>query len=394
MSQQYNPLIQTQSPAALPAARPPTHQRLEWVDSLRGLAALAVLFFHLEELAAAPPGFAAFLDLPIISIIQDGRTAVTMFFVLSGFVLALPYARPRSDGAYRQLRAGSFYLRRIARIWLPWLIVFAASALAKATLFREYPCPISAEDKWLQKFFWQIPLTWPQFLGQLIYAVPDQRLELVPQDWSLRIEMIGSFLMPIILFLVRRNVLALIGAQAAAMVIYRDSYLYVPFLLGVILARYSVEFSQPIKKLGIAGKWTLLAVGLLLYNIRYLVPGEVHFRDRWMWCTATIGCALILLTAMGSNRIRSLFLEKPFILFIGRISYSLYLLHFLVILLFIPLWAWFCYRIGWDNRDFVYFSSFILSFILSILIAIPGYRWIEIPCLSLGKRISQRLDAR
>src|SRR5947207_2545174 len=94
-----------------------THVRIEWLDSIRGLAALAVLVFHMEYLVKPPPAFEAVLNAPIISVIQDGHTAVAMFFVLSGFVLALPYARPRSDGTYRTMQVGSYYLRRVARIW-------------------------------------------------------------------------------------------------------------------------------------------------------------------------------------------------------------------------------------------------------------------------------------
>jgi peptidoglycan/LPS O-acetylase OafA/YrhL len=370
----------------------PTRERIEWLDSIRGLAALAVLFFHLGELSAPPAGYAAVVTQPLISVLQDGRTAVTMFFVLSGFVLALPYARRRTDGAYRVMAVGSFYLRRVARIWCPWFVAFCLSMVAKVTIFREYPSPISQEPRWLPHLFWQMPLRWSEILRQLVFALPEQRLRLIGQDWSLQIEMVGSILMPVMLWLLRKNPLWLMAATIAAVVAYHESYLYVPFVAGVLLARYAAEAAAFFRRLSPSVKWAFFILGLLIYNVRFLWGFSLLY-DRPKWCVATVGCTLLLIACLGSDRLKALLCRRVFVFF-GRISFSLYLLQHLVIFCAIPAWAWFCYRIGLANRNFVFFSSFAIGTILSILIAIPSYRWVEVPCIKLGKMISKRLENR
>jgi hypothetical protein len=66
-------------------------KRIEFLDSIRGLAALFVLLSHTIGAFAWPASFFAMARWPFISILFDGKAAVAMFFVLSGYVLAKPY---------------------------------------------------------------------------------------------------------------------------------------------------------------------------------------------------------------------------------------------------------------------------------------------------------------
>ena len=87
----------------------------------------------------------------------DGRSAVTMFFVLSGFVLTRPYFSANNSDPPRQLLVPEFYIRRITRIWIPWFAIFCLSAFLKAYVFRSYPTapPVT---KWFDAF-WRQPLS-------------------------------------------------------------------------------------------------------------------------------------------------------------------------------------------------------------------------------------------
>lgn len=88
--------------------------RLACVDGLRGIAILLVLGFHY---LSAPPTFDlypygnAFASLPIL---KDGGQGVDLFFIISGFVIALTLEKCR--GPYE------FFVRRFARIWPPLLV--------------------------------------------------------------------------------------------------------------------------------------------------------------------------------------------------------------------------------------------------------------------------------
>jgi hypothetical protein len=66
-------------------------KRVEYLDSIRGLAALFVLLCHTTKAFDWPPAYWTLINWPFIYILFDGKAAVVMFFVLSGYVLSKPY---------------------------------------------------------------------------------------------------------------------------------------------------------------------------------------------------------------------------------------------------------------------------------------------------------------
>jgi peptidoglycan/LPS O-acetylase OafA/YrhL len=88
--------------------------RFAELDSLRGLAALAVVLSHFTGVYLNTRHYTVFLYKFPMRILLDGRAAVILFFLLSGFVLSLPYRQ-------RGLEYGTFLVRRICRIYLPYL---------------------------------------------------------------------------------------------------------------------------------------------------------------------------------------------------------------------------------------------------------------------------------
>jgi peptidoglycan/LPS O-acetylase OafA/YrhL len=93
--------------------------RVEGVDALRGLAALAVFVCHIG-------GYWGFLDLPgkLPQLVAAGAHGVDVFIVISGFCLALPLA-----GHRRGLRVPAFYGRRAWRILPPYYVALAIAAV-------------------------------------------------------------------------------------------------------------------------------------------------------------------------------------------------------------------------------------------------------------------------
>src|ERR1700722_527969 len=118
-------------------------KRIEYLDSLRGLAATQVVINH--SFLIFPILYSAFSREPITNrvvwvlvytpfhLFWDGAEAVTFFFVLSGFVLALPYFNGRAPFY------PSYLVRRFFRIYVPYIIVVTLSAFMLFLSLARHP---------------------------------------------------------------------------------------------------------------------------------------------------------------------------------------------------------------------------------------------------------------
>src|ERR1022692_2357744 len=98
----------------------PNH-RFRVLDALRGLAALVVVVHHV--MLSLPDGIRGQLGFIEVASGMGGRFAVMLFFVLSGFVLALPYFAGTS------LPYGRYIVRRFCRLYLPFAFAVLIAAL-------------------------------------------------------------------------------------------------------------------------------------------------------------------------------------------------------------------------------------------------------------------------
>src|ERR1700704_3301212 len=96
-------------------------RRFYELDSLRGVAALTVVFHHFSRICS--PRVIYFLDRTPFRLLVAGHQAVILFFLLSGFVLTLPYKK--ND----RLNYGPFLVKRVCRIYLPYLGALALAIL-------------------------------------------------------------------------------------------------------------------------------------------------------------------------------------------------------------------------------------------------------------------------
>src|SRR5207302_4939927 len=101
--------------------------RLLSIDALRGVAALGVVLYHavLQTTNAVPHNL---FKWPV-KLLQLGSSfgyvGVFLFFVISGFCIHLQWAKSRANGQSRSIEFGSFWKRRIRRLYPPYLIAFA-----------------------------------------------------------------------------------------------------------------------------------------------------------------------------------------------------------------------------------------------------------------------------
>lgn len=363
--------------------------RLHVFDSLRGLAALAVVACHyLILLSAAPaplspvhPGpFAALMAVPPFSMLLTAYGPVILFFVLSGHVLALSLTKEKRPGWT------GFAVRRICRIWLPYAAVLLVSFAIGSVVLAAAPDLLP---------LWRIN-TWhadATSLGsafqQLLMASPNVELDL--PAWTLLIEMKISLVFPLLFVLVRRAPACTLAAALLVAIAARDAPAWlapaVPdaaayviyFAAGAWLALNRDRVGAVMRIAAPPALPLLAVVALLLLS----VPGG---RAAAPLCTG-LGAVLAVALATAPPAAASLQtaprIGRNLWRALGRVSYSLYLTHFVVMMAFGALFG----------------TLLSMPAILALaapaiaLTACAGYRYLELPAIRLGRVLADRLAA-
>jgi peptidoglycan/LPS O-acetylase OafA/YrhL len=303
--------------ASAPDARTP---ELLPLTAIRGLAAWWVVLFHLRHLMA--PSAPAW----VIATLAHGNLAVDLFFILSGFVMALNYGDRVAGGGWRGY--GDFLFRRFARIYPLHLLIllgFAAYVLA-AVRFGDAGL---ASRNW---GYFGASLLLVQNWG--FYDATDWN---VPA-WSISTEAFAYLLFPALLALLmpnRRPLWLLAGAV---------------LLLGVAVQPFfwmlGYPFPNAVAQTGLFRCVIQFAMGMALYGLWLRLP-----RRRWgpplaIAAAAVLALAFILWNAptaplawaaliLGLALLpRAGVLDAPGLVWLGRISYATYLCHTLALTIF------------------------------------------------------------
>ena len=297
------------------------------LTGLRALAAWWVVVYHVRILfvGTAPE---------LIPFFAKGYLAVDMFFVLSGFVIYLNYAG-RLTATLSSL--SDFMVRRIARIYpLHFVLLMAALAYALAVLAAGKPLPDRyAPDLFVLNLFlvhnwgftdvlgWNIPswsISTELFAYMLFPLVP---LVLRWERWSaLALGVAIAGLIAGLHFAFAREGLTLLGQQVAQMGLLRC---VTQFMIGTILCalflRARTLKSRPwlsILLLVLAGG---LAAGVAGYGFAETLTLP------WLWVALILGISLWPAGWLNPLAARGL-------VYLGDISYSTYLLHYLAFVFF------------------------------------------------------------
>jgi len=324
------------------------------IDGLRAIAVMLVLNFH--AFPAAMPG---------------GFIGVDIFFVISGFLITGIIARELDHGQF-SLRA--FYARRIRRIF-PALIVVLCATLVLGWLWMlpAAYAQLSADVVASAAFFPNIAMLW-----QSGYFDIESGKKPLLHLWSLGIEEQFYLLWPLILMLAARlrvsilataSVIALASFALNAALIGSDpvATFYLPFtrawelLAGAILACGWSQVSQT------SGASNLrAAVGLLLIAVAALVLDGNSAFPGW-WAVLPVAGGVLLLSAPAAWGCRHV-LASPPLVWLGLISYPLYLWHW-------PLLVFF----GIIKLDTLTLLERELILGLSVLLAWLTFRFVEAP---------------
>ncbi len=328
------------------------------IDGLRAIAVLAVVFYHYG-----------------IGAMHGGFVGVDVFFVISGYLITGIIHKEIEHGKFT---FSAFYERRIRRIF-PALFVVLTTTLAvgfllllPSDLLRLGSAALATLLFGSNVLFWR----------QSGYFDISSEYNPLLHTWSLAVEEQFYIALPILLIVLQRfakgwvkpvlivgTILSFalcVGVQSLrpAATFFLSPFRAWELLLGGWLAVGGVP---PIQSARVRVPMSVAALALLLWSLWWIKAGPAF--PGWQAALPVIATAVLLHAgAQGSSWVRRLLSLKPLV-FVGLISYSLYLWHW-------PLLVLVCYRNGMEPL------APALRWLLcgvAILLAAASYRWVETP---------------
>ena len=352
------------------------------IDSLRALAVLAVIIYHVD-----------------VNYLPGGFLGVDLFFVLSGYLISsLIIKEYRKTGS---LNLYNFYIRRARRL-LPAVYFMITVGLVVMVLFNE----VLLRKSHLDAIFGYIySSNWWYIFHKLDYFDSFGAQSPFKHLWSLAIEEQFYMIFPLLFLLVNRKkkskdgtyklnknflyvVLGLILVSLIAHILLFDinnisriyfgtdtrAFSLLVGVVGAILypmerlhAKVTPQQNMLYSVVSLVSIATLITV--MIYTSEY---NTLLYRGGFL-LVAILGLIVIISSGKQHTLMSRLLSFKP-VVFIGKISYSLYLWHFLVLVLTTPV-----SEIGNPNIYFV-----ILRVILTFVVAIVSYVFVETPIRKLG----------
>ena len=330
--------------------------RLPALDGLRAVAVFTVIVYHF--------GF----------VVVPGDLGVNAFFVLSGFLIT--WLLLQEYGRTGQVELGKFYLRRTLRI---------------APAYYGFLLVVYVEEQ-LRGYHWDPALT----LAGLLYVVNYYNAfnghpnTAIAHAWSLGVEQQFYLIWPLLLGLVIRkgtkSIASMIAIIVCVVVTWRSyayiflgattSYVYNAFetrldclAVGCMVA-VCCELPQFRVFAGAVSQWSISPFITLLVLLYSRIGGSESYHYSVGVTVDSILLAVLMVQLLVLSRRRTWsWIDHPVTVYLGRISYSLYLYHLLALGI--------AYRLAPAPTG----ARLVVSIGLCILIASLSYRLIEIPFL-------------
>lgn len=333
-------------------------KRYKSLDAIRGIAALFVLFSHYFQGKLVPWNF--FLA---------GSESVIIFFMLSGFVLS-------SLLFHIKMTYYTYIIRRILRIY-PVYIVILLGIVFILFLFKKNV--VSPEDHSID-YGQYLPL----IKNLILIYKSDNRY--IPASWTLYFEMIISVFFPLLftLYLYKINskifelmsigILCLIGLYLhntyAPIPLLSVPYYTVFFILGIMIFKYKETLK---KYVGIK----ILIFSLIIYFSRFSFFGiysSEALRNFFTGC----GSFIIIYHAIYYSPFSN-FLNNRALVFLGKISYPLYLMHY-------PILRIITYISSSNNHFLTDLQLRLLSILVTLWLSNLISNFVERPIIKFSKK--------
>jgi peptidoglycan/LPS O-acetylase OafA/YrhL len=297
------------------------HMYFPEIDGIRFLAIVLVVLFHAHGYFVEKSGIAAPVDSMFYAgfakVIGQGNRGVQLFFVLSGFILCLPFAHYYINNG-KKVSLKRYYLRRVTRLEPPYFIAMIGLFCAMVAM-HAYPVSFLVKS----------------LLASLTYThniILQHTPYLTVVAWSLEIEIQFYLLAPILFRVLALSKGARRSVLCTAIVVLAGLHQVFPlhintiynhlhyFLAGILLADFYVsgDFTQAADSLMVK----LLA--LLLFLAVLLLPFKEEFGISLIYPFIVFA---FYLTILRNNGVKKVF-SFGYLPIIGGMCYSIYLLHY------------------------------------------------------------------
>ena len=353
------------------------HQR--YLDSLRGLECMVVVWVHFVffmypgiyqgTYSGETINYHKFLDMHFFVLLLNGNTAVSMFFILSGFVLSYRFM----GAAGMKWQIAESIIKRPIR--LAGVILFTMLPVLNFLLTKEF---------WASRLWVDYDVYAKMFLGVFTGIFSSNAYLINPPLWTINTELWGSFLIFGLCFLIGNfNKNFRLGLMLAGMVYFSQSY-YFAFIFGMMLADFHKNWHNEwfIKNKNIIS-WIILSTAILFgrYITDLTSVKNVH---------GISDAVSLFLFVLCNDKIKRILEFRPLV-FIGGISYSIYVLHWLILQ---PRTQG-IHAFVVDMFGANVYSSFAISLVIGVLLVIVAAwlldKLVDKPCIKFSSWFAKKL---
>lgn len=357
----------------------PSIEKFDFIDALRGVAILGVILVHSSQFA--PPG-----NTILLNIMAEGARGVQLFYIASAITLCMSWSTRSTIELYP---VRNFIIRRFFRI-APMFYVAIIIYCIIGGLSKSYWAPNGIE-------WWFIPVT-VMFLHGFH---PETITSIVPGGWSIAVEMMFYLLFPYLFTYIS-------SIRKVTLLFFASIFLYV---INKILAPIIFSYPPEIKYLessftyfNFFGQFPVLVIGIICYYIlrskivsRWNLPigGLLFLISTYVFCYPVkwmphhiVSGVIFLLIALFLANWPIRLLVNQFTTTIGKLSYSMYLNHFLVLIFL----SKFRDPLIFSNPDYRSLFHFFVTVFLTASISYITYVHIEKPFIKIGKNLINKYE--
>lgn len=369
-----------------------------WVDALRGLAVLGVILMHTGGFGLGTTG----LPLKLSNLIYDGARGVQLFYVMSAFTLFYTY----SIHSKRELhRIKNFFTRRFFRIAPLFYIVIAYYFIIDGWGSR-YPGGASSVDIFT-------------LLSTITFTNgfhPHWINSLVPGGWSIAVEMAFYCTVPFLAAHVT-NLRQWAAAFAIVLAIKAISsycltqfvitfhptnewneflFFWLPtqlpaFMFGILL--YLIVCKDALGSLSAKTQGTIGISAVLFLFVNHYYRTNYPFVNNIDPAALEV-CAFFFLLSLSLSRLPGNLPPMKLLSFLGKLSFSMYLLHFAVLRWLMKLgWLDFLPVTGKFPASVNFVLRFTIVCTITAALAYITYKCIEKPCIAIGGKLILQREA-